>query len=81
MWLGQSRDVTAQDLWQTCFFRKDKCGGRSGSCWASESWGRCLAAAYLLACCAQPGALGVGLCAMESRLALRPLPRSVSSGR
>jgi hypothetical protein len=36
-------------------------------------------AAHLLAYRAQPGVLGAGPCAWEKRLALRPLPRSVSS--
>jgi hypothetical protein len=39
-----------------------------------------LAAAHLLVGRAQLGALGVGLCVKESRLALWLLPRSVGGG-
>ena len=81
MWLGQGSDIAAQYLRRMPPFRDDERGGRSGPCWASESWGRCLVAAYLLACRAQPDVLGVGSCASKRQLALRPLPRSVNSSR
>ncbi len=47
-------------------------------CCASEAWGRSVAAAYPGVSRAQPDVLDDGLCAMESRLARRPLHWCVS---